>query len=208
MRGLKEAYPRFKEEATLNSDFDLLDEGPLQEGPPAPLSLPIDEYKELLRDYYVNDFYQEYGTLNVNEAPDMIEVLNQLDGNSIALQYYYIATNPNPLGTKEEYFAATDTSSYTQLHRHYHPYLHDIQRRFDFEDIFLVDAVSGHIIYSVLKEIDFASSLRNGPFAKTGLKLNKLATAPLPWSILHPTCPPMIVKPPLSLPLFMTANNE
>ncbi len=169
MRGLKEAYPRFKEEATLNTDFDLLDEGPLQEGPPAPLSLPIEEYKETLLDYYVTDFSQEYSTLNVNEAPEMVDVLNQLDDNNIALQYYYIAANPNPLGTKEEYFAGTDTSSYTQLHRHYHPYLHDIQRRFDFEDIFLVDADSGHVIYSVLKEIDFASSLREGPFAKTGL---------------------------------------
>jgi methyl-accepting chemotaxis protein len=169
MLGLKEAYPKFKEEATFYTDFDLLDDGPLMEGPPAPLTLPIEEYKMALRDYYVNDFSEEYGTLNVNEAPDMEEILNQLDDNSIALQYHYIAANPNPLGTKEEYFSTSDDSSYTQLHRHYHPYLHDIQRRFDFEDIFLVDADTGHIIYSVLKQIDFATSLKDGPYAKTGM---------------------------------------
>jgi len=167
MYGLKEAYPRFKEEANLPTNFENLDDGFVMKGALTPL--PIEEYKVALRDYYINDFSQEYGTLNLNEAPDMEEILNQLDDNSIALQYNYIAANPNPLGTKEEYFAATDASGYTQLHRHYHPYFHDIQRRFDFEDIFLVDVDTGHVIYSVLKEIDFATSLKEGPYAKTGI---------------------------------------
>lgn len=169
MRAFKEAYPKFKDEAALHTEIEVSgEEGPI-EGPPVPLSLPIEEYKSAVRDYYVNDFSQEYGTLNVNEAPDMMEILDQLDDNSIALQYYYLADNPNPLGTKEEFFSASDASSYTQLHRHYHPYIHDIQRRFVFEDIFLVDHETGHIIYSVLKQVDFATSLIDGPYAKTSL---------------------------------------
>lgn len=171
MRELRDAYPKFKEEAVgaLNTDFEFLDEPASAEGPPVPFSLPIEDYKEALKDYYINDFSQEYGVFNVNEAPDMEAVLNQLGDNSIALQYHYIANNPNPLGTKEEFVSASDVSSYTQFHRTYHPYLHDIQRRFDFEDIYLVDTNSGHIIYSVLKQLDFATSLREGPYAKTGL---------------------------------------
>lgn len=168
IRGLREAYPKFKEEASLSVDFTILDEEPL-EGPPIPQSLPIDDYNEVLKEYYINDFSQEFGVLNVDEAPNMVEILNQLGPNNIALQYHYIAANPNPLGTKQEFFAASDTSSYTQLHREYHPYLHDIQRRFEFEDIYLVDAESGQIIYSVLKQLDFATSLKNGPYAKTGI---------------------------------------
>jgi methyl-accepting chemotaxis protein len=167
MRGLKETYQKFKDEATLNIDIDLSEES--VEGPPAPSSLPIEEYKERLREYYSNEFTQEYGTLNATQAPDMVEILNQLDDNSIALQYYYIAANPNPIGTKQEYFAAGDASSYTQLHHHYHPYLHDIQRRFDFEDIFLVDTDTGQVVYSVLKKIDFATSLKEGPYSKKGI---------------------------------------
>ncbi len=147
MRGFKEAYPKFKDEATLD----------------------IKKYKKALKDYYINEFSEEYSILNVNEAPNMMERLEQLDDNSISLQYQYIANNPNPLGTKEEFFAADDASSYTQLHSHYHPYFHDIQTRFNFEDIYLVDADNGQIIYSVLKELDFATSLKNGPYAKTGL---------------------------------------
>jgi methyl-accepting chemotaxis protein len=147
MRGFKNAYPKFKDEASHPT-------------------LPI---KKALRDYYLNGFGEEYRILNNNEAPNMTERLNQLDDNSISLQYHYIAANPNPLGTKEEFFAASDASSYTRLHSHYHPYLHDIQTRFNFEDLYLVDADTGHIVYSVLKELDFATSLKKGPYAKTGL---------------------------------------
>lgn len=164
MRSLKEAFHKFKDEAGLHTtDIEV------EEGPPTPQALPIDEYKEALKEYYANDFTQEFEMLNVNPAPDMAEILDQLSDNSIALQYFYIAANPNPLGTKEEFFSASDASSYTQLHRHYHPYLHDIQRRFVFEDIFLVDSESGYIIYSVLKQLDFATSLTEGAYAKTGL---------------------------------------
>jgi methyl-accepting chemotaxis protein len=163
MRSMKEAFHKFKDEAGLQTDADV------EEGPPIPQALPIEEYKDAMEELYTSDYTQEYETFNVNPAPDMKEVLNQLDENSIALQYFYIAANPNPLGTKEEFFAANDASSYTQLHRNYHPYVHNIQRRFVFEDIFLVDSDTGHIIYSVLKQIDFATSLTNGPYAKTGL---------------------------------------
>ncbi|MDY6991673.1 MAG: methyl-accepting chemotaxis protein [Pseudomonadota bacterium] len=162
MRSMQEAFHKFKDEAALHTDIDV------DEGPPIPQALPVDEYKEALLDYYSNDFREEYETYNVNPSPDMSEILDQISDNSLSLQYHYIATNPNPLGTKEEFFAANDASSYTQLHRNYHPYVHDIQKRFVFEDIFLVDSESGHIIYSVLKQIDFATSLNDGPFANTG----------------------------------------
>jgi len=183
MRGLKEAFPKFKDEASLYTEFDLTEDDASTEGPPAPpspLSLPIDNYKAALGKYYTDDFAQEYGNYNVNESPDMLMFLEELSDNSLALQYHYIATNPNPVGTKEEYFFAADASSYTQLHRHYHPYLHDIQMRFDFEDIFLVEANNGHIVYSVLKELDFATSLKDGPYAKTSLGqvFEKLNQAP------------------------------
>ncbi|MCK5719711.1 MAG: HAMP domain-containing protein [Thiomargarita sp.] len=178
MSGLKEAYPRFKEETALSGGFNLsdemlFDEDEDEDGPPMPFSATeqnnyIEKYQKALKKYYITDFSEEYDHSNVNEAPDMLSYLKLLGENSLALQYHYIASNPNPIGIKEEYFAATDSSSYTQLHRHYHPYLHDIQMRFDFEDILLVDDKNGEIIYSVLKNIDYATSLRDGPYAKTG----------------------------------------
>ncbi|AUI69723.1 methyl-accepting chemotaxis protein [Beggiatoa leptomitoformis] len=159
MRGFKEAFPRFQYEAGLQAD----------EGPPIPQTLPINEYRDAVKRYYENDFAQEYGTLNVNETPKMEEMIQQLNDNSIALQYFYIANNPNPLGTKEELFAAKDGSTYTQLHQLYHPGIREYMNRFIFDDIFLVDSDTGNVVYSVVKGIDFSTSLLDGPFAKTGI---------------------------------------
>jgi methyl-accepting chemotaxis protein len=181
MQRLKEAFPKFKDDISLNTGVDLSsDADALEEGPPAPLTLPIDEYEETLKKFYGVEFTQEYGNTNVNEAPDMLDYFSKLNENSIALQYHYIATNPNPIGTKEEFFDAKDGTTYSQVHRDYHPYLHNIQMRFDYQDIFLVDAESGYVIYSVIKELDFATSLKGGTFAKTGLGqiFEKIQNAP------------------------------
>jgi methyl-accepting chemotaxis protein len=131
-------------------------------------STNIDKYKSALKKYYINDFIQEFKALNANDVPDMLEILNQLTDHQIALQYHYIANNPNPLGTKEELLVASDNSTYTQIHGKYHSYIHNIQRRFGFEDVFLINN-SGEVVYSVLKQLDFATSLKDGPYAKTGL---------------------------------------
>lgn len=161
MSAFKTAYPKFQYEALLANEGG--------EGPPAPQSLPIDEYREELEAYYTEDFTQEYESLNVNSAPDMTEILNQLDDNAIALQHFYITENPNPLGTKEEFIAGSDSSTYSQAHREFHPIINDFQRRFGFGDVMLIDAETGHVLYTVLKELDFATSLIDGPYAKLGL---------------------------------------
>ncbi|OQW95745.1 MAG: hypothetical protein BWK79_01370 [Beggiatoa sp. IS2] len=159
MRRFKEAYPKFKDEVASQT---------AEEGPPVPQPLPIDSYRKALKNYYTKEFTDEYETQNVNPLADqdLQAILRQFNDNSLALQYYYIADNPNPLGTKEEYFAASDTSTYTQVHREYHPNINDFQRHFELDDIYLVDADTGDIVYTTLKQIDFATSLKDGPYAK------------------------------------------
>lgn len=161
MRGFKEAFPKFILEAGASAE----------EGPPEVQKLPLDDFSDSLKEYYTNDFIEEYSNLNTTQIPEMTmeNMVEELGDNATALQYYYIAKNPNPLGTKEDYFDAGDASSYTQLHHQIHPFIKNYQTRFDFEDIYFVDADSGFVIYSVLKDVDFATSLRDGPFAKSGL---------------------------------------
>ncbi|MBF0629781.1 MAG: response regulator [Magnetococcales bacterium] len=53
-------------------------------------------------------------------------------------------------------------------------YLYDDMMRqqidnYDYYDLFMVDDQTGHIVYAVRNEIDFATSLESGPFAQTGL---------------------------------------
>jgi methyl-accepting chemotaxis protein len=83
------------------------------------------------------------------------------------LQSIYIAGNSEPIGDKEKLDNPKDGSAYSSLHRANHPILRDFKERFGFYDLFLIDPVEGRIVYSVEKELDFGTSLLNGPFANT-----------------------------------------
>jgi hypothetical protein len=85
------------------------------------------------------------------------------------LQYQYIAANPHPLGSKNSLDRANDGSRYSELHALIHPYLRTALGKFGLYDIFLVEPRNGTVVYTVFKELDFATSLVNGPYAKTKL---------------------------------------
>ncbi|NQZ05982.1 MAG: cache domain-containing protein [Algicola sp.] len=85
------------------------------------------------------------------------------------LQYHYIADNQYPTKSKEKLDFADDGSSYSQTHKKYHGRFRDYLSAFGYYDIFLVDAQSGDIVYSVYKEIDYASNLINGPYKDSNI---------------------------------------
>ena len=85
------------------------------------------------------------------------------------LQYQYIVNNPSDLGKKDLLERADDKSYYSEVHEKYHTSLKEIVKNQGFNDLFLIDAQNQHIIYSVDKETDFATSLQNGPYAQSSL---------------------------------------
>jgi methyl-accepting chemotaxis protein len=98
------------------------------------------------------------------------EGLTRLLGDAgVRLQDLYIRRNEHPVGEKDTLDAAADDSAYTRAHARHHPVLRGILDRFGLYDIFLVDAETGDVVYSVFKEVDFATSLRGGAFAETNL---------------------------------------
>ncbi len=127
----------------------------------------LEEYRRALKTYYTADFTNEYKQQNNGKNPDAVDYLNQLDDDSIALQYSYIKANHNPLGEKHNLDFANDESTYSKLHSKYHPVISDFLEQFGHYDIFLVDSDSGDIVYSVFKELDYTTSLKNGPYANT-----------------------------------------
>ncbi len=140
----------------------------------------INKMRNELAKYYKNEFGKEYSKLNNGKTVDVMSLLKQLDSQSIALQYHYIQNNPNPLGNKHKLIDAKDGSRYSRIHNQYHPAFRQFLEEFEYYDIFLVDSESGDIIYSVYKELDFTTSLIDGPYAKTGIgeafrAANKLA---------------------------------
>ncbi|MGD9365052.1 MAG: methyl-accepting chemotaxis protein [Desulfobacteraceae bacterium] len=120
-----------------------------------------------LATYYQNDFSAAYRQQNDGQSPNVSAILGQLDDSAVALQYHYIKVNPNPLGSKDALDRAADKSQYSQIHEQYHPIIRSYLQKFGYYDIFLVHPETGKIVYSVFKELDFATSLKNGPYAGT-----------------------------------------
>ncbi|KXK26122.1 MAG: Methyl-accepting chemotaxis protein [Candidatus Brocadia sinica] len=76
----------------------------------------------------------------------------------------YIIKNPFPTGKKLEYFDAQDGSDYSKLHARFHPIFKQYLEEYGYYDIFLVDAETGNVVYTVFKELDFGSNLVSGPY--------------------------------------------
>lgn len=85
------------------------------------------------------------------------------------LQNLYIAGNSHPTGEKHLLDAANDQTIYSQTHRQYHPPIRKFLEKFGYYDIFLVDAETGFIVYSVFKEVDYATNLKTGPYKDSGI---------------------------------------
>lgn len=115
--------------------------------------------------YYKNEFNPQFVEQNGQDA----DLAMMMDIQPIAkvLQTRYIKDNPNPLGNKEAMDAAKDGSRYSQLHAEYHPVVRQFLAEFGYYDIFFVNA-DGDVVYSVFKELDYATNLEQGPYADTG----------------------------------------
>lgn len=85
------------------------------------------------------------------------------------LQFAFIASNPFPIGQKKALESAPGVEGYSRAHALYHGRLRSIAEELGYYDLFLVDAKTGAIIYSVQKEVDLGTSLYNGPYSRTGL---------------------------------------
>jgi methyl-accepting chemotaxis protein len=126
------------------------------------------EEKASLEDYYQNIFGENYRALNAGKTIDISATIDQLSENKGALQAGFISQNTNPLGNKQLLDAVDENSAYSEEHKDFHPQFRNVLEEYGYYDIFIVDA-SGDILYSVLKQIDFATSLKDGPYAKSGI---------------------------------------
>jgi methyl-accepting chemotaxis protein len=84
------------------------------------------------------------------------------------LQKWYIQENPNPTGSKEKLDYAPDGSNYSKTHAAYHPWFRTFLNERGYYDIFLIDA-SGRLVYSVFKELDYATNLQTGKWKDSDL---------------------------------------
>lgn len=84
------------------------------------------------------------------------------------LHKLYITDNPHPTGKKDELISAGDGSQYSIQHKLHHPWFSRFQRQRGYYDVFLIDT-NGDVVYTVFKELDFATNLKTGQWRDTDL---------------------------------------
>ncbi|MBC7864093.1 MAG: HAMP domain-containing protein, partial [Bacteroidia bacterium] len=118
-------------------------------------------------DIYLNREY--LSRLNKNsETKVKLETEITREKNSRILQDLYIIENPNPVGSKHKLEFAKEKTTYGTAHKKYHHIIRHFLEKFGYYDIFLVDE-TGNVVYSVFKEVDYGTSLIDGPFKETNL---------------------------------------
>ncbi len=121
--------------------------------------------KTSLLSYYENDFLPKLND-NATDIKTPEDYLPQ-ELRALTLQYLYISSNQNPTGEKHLLNDAKDGSAYSAAHAEFHPLMKNFLEKFGYYDIFLIDHETGDMLYSVFKEVDFATSLLTGIYKTT-----------------------------------------
>jgi len=122
---------------------------------------------DAIRTNYGNDFYPEMQKLHM--ARQSVSAYLPSTPASIQLQFLYIVKNPYPAGRRDELKNAGDDSEYSKVHRKYHEAFRAIVKKFGYYDLYLIDYQSGRQVYDVSKDRDFATSMKDGPYANSNL---------------------------------------
>ncbi len=125
-------------------------------------------YKGQVINQYLGDFVERYKYYNGGKTVDAQKMLNLISENGFALQYKYIFENPYSLLEKDKLVTVEDGSQYSLMHSKYHNAMAAFKQQFGFYDLFLIDK-QANVVYTVNKEIDFTTSLMDGPYATSSL---------------------------------------
>lgn len=124
-------------------------------------------HRAAMEKFYAKSFAPTYKEKSSREIP-LKKILGALDPATLAAQTDFIADNPHPVGQKDQLVTPTRAGAYATTHAKYHEYFRDFITRNGLYDLFLVDA-EGRVVYTVFKEADFATSLKDGPWSTSGL---------------------------------------
>ena len=115
------------------------------------------DYAEDLEKYY-KDQLSTIPSFELEEN-DAIKNLVPNNNRSILLQHQYLMSSKSN----------QENLPYFDIHNKYHKSLSNFIKRYDIYDLFLIEDKTGYIVYSVAKEIDYATSLLSGPFADSNI---------------------------------------
>lgn len=119
--------------------------------------------------FYSEQFGGTYSERNSGATPDTGKLIGQMSPVALRHQAAFLADDEAVAGEANLRLRSSSLSAYSDVHESYHPGFRGVQEDFGYYDFFIVDDVTGHVVYSVFKEVDFATSLLEGPYANSGL---------------------------------------
>jgi methyl-accepting chemotaxis protein len=151
---ITQSTPRFKQAFNqYNSELDVYSNAQSQE----------------LSEYYSVAFADLYEQRNNQPLLNVEKLYQGLPLVTKKLQYDFIAGSPHEIGSKDTLVSLDNGTTYADIHDEFHEEIRRFLQTFNYYDIFIVDPDSGNVVYSVFKELDFATSLKEGPYADTGI---------------------------------------
>ena len=125
-----------------------------------------EQKRQALRAFYRNNYIK---LLSEYLATRPIEDYLPSTPSGYTLQDAYLVRNPFPWSERKRLEMSTSSNEYDRVHALYHPSLRKIVDACGYYDLMLVDHQSGLIVYTTMKEPDFGTSLKNGPYKDTAL---------------------------------------
>ncbi|MEQ9639183.1 MAG: methyl-accepting chemotaxis protein [Alphaproteobacteria bacterium] len=89
-------------------------------------------------------------------------------GAEATLQDQYITANPHPTGEKHKLERANAENSYNAVHARKHPWFRSFLEARGYYDVFLFTP-NGDLVYTVFKELDYATNVATGKWKNTDL---------------------------------------
>lgn len=133
----------------------------------------VETEQQDLAGFYFNDFVPRLEAVR-GVSVDVLDVASGLNPAAVYLQAAYLARNPLGIDEKALVTDAEDGSTWTEVHKAFHPIVRATADRLGFGDLYLIEPEARTIVYSTDKRIDFATSLDSG--AHSGTTLARLVT--------------------------------
>jgi class 3 adenylate cyclase len=128
------------------------------------LTTPVVEAE--LRDFYVTKFLPDLASKSLGRPEVDFYLPRTPQGRW--LQHQYIAQNPHAPSERWKLQRGESAGAYAAVHERLNAQLTSIMQQMGYYDLFLINP-DGRVVYSVAKEVDFATMLIGGPYADTSL---------------------------------------
>jgi methyl-accepting chemotaxis protein len=135
--------------------------------------------------------YQPYASsINPTLKVPAVQWVKSASLETLLLQHYYLQTNEHSIDKMSALTDRSDGSVYGQQHRKFHQSFLEVTKRYQLQELYLVEAKNLNVVYSVAKSPVFATSLKEGAFANTALATtvkSVLANPKQQWRVSAPT---------------------